>query len=72
MSKPNPSADRARPHVIGEVEVLSHAVEPGPHLSDVYDWLESRPPPEPIPEVSVVEDPLGSGVLRVEVKISLD
>ena len=66
------SAGRARPQPVGEVEVLSHTVEPGPHLADVYDWLANRPPPEPIPTVSVVEDPPGSGILRVEVTVPLD
>ena len=85
MSKPNPSAGRARPdgdHWIelgpihptppGQVEVLSRRIYVDPTLADIYEQQQNRPPPPPLPQVSVVEDPPGSGVLSVEVTIHLD
>ena len=85
MSKPNPTAEHARPQANGwielgpiqptppgQVEVLSHQVYVGPTFADIYEQQQNPQPPPPLPEVSVVEDPPGSGVLSVEVTIPLD
>ena len=54
----------------GQVQVLSRQVYVGPTLADIHE--RQRKPLPPPPEVSVVEDPPGSGRLNVTVTIPLD
>ena len=56
----------------GQVEVLSRRIYVGPTLADIYEQRQNPQPSPPLPQVSVVEDPPGSGVLSVEVTIYLD
>ena len=58
-----------RPAEPDHVEVLSHKIYVGPTLENIRQHQQNSPSEQPIPEVSVVEEPDRPGTLQIQYSV---